>query len=124
MPLNKQIGRVSASECVCRRPQSPLARGNGELPLPKPVNSAILAAKPPESGECRLSRADSSCLCTRHVSYGRQCHTKPGVVGKSLSHRPGLLSSRPVPLYPARQETADLRRGAMSAGWPAVVIEL
>jgi hypothetical protein len=54
MPWDKQIGRVLASECVSRRPRSPLARDNGELPLPKPVNSAILAAKPPESGECRL----------------------------------------------------------------------
>lgn len=54
MSWNKQIGRASASECVSRRPRSPLARGNGELPLPKPVNSAILAAKPPESGECRF----------------------------------------------------------------------
>ena len=34
---DKQIGRVSASECVSRRPRSPLARDNGELPLPKPV---------------------------------------------------------------------------------------
>jgi hypothetical protein len=56
MPRDKQIGRVSALECVSRRPRSPLARGNGELPLPKPVRSAILAAKPPESGECRFSR--------------------------------------------------------------------
>jgi hypothetical protein len=54
MPRDKLIGRVSALECVSRRPQSPLARGNDELPLPKPVRSAILAAKPPESGECRI----------------------------------------------------------------------
>jgi hypothetical protein len=33
-------------ECVSWRPRSPLARGNDELPLPKPVKSSILAAKP------------------------------------------------------------------------------
>ena len=53
MPMDKQIGRVSALEYVSRTPRSPLARGNRELPLPKPVGSAILAAKPSESGECR-----------------------------------------------------------------------
>ena len=54
MPWDKQIGRVSASECVSRRPRSPLARGNGELALPKSFEGAILAAKPPKSGECRV----------------------------------------------------------------------
>ena len=53
MPTDKQIGRASASEYVSRTPRSPLARGNHELPLPKPVGSAIQAAKSSESGEYR-----------------------------------------------------------------------
>ena len=31
-----------------------LAAGDGDLPLPKPVNRAMLAAKPRVSGECRF----------------------------------------------------------------------
>src|SRR5262249_17198590 len=49
----------SAPEYISRGPRSPLARGNGELPLPKPARSAILAAKPLESGECRLMNRPS-----------------------------------------------------------------
>ena len=59
MPTDKQNGRVSASEYVSRTPRSPLARGNRDLPLPKPVGSAILAAKPSESGECQIGSVAS-----------------------------------------------------------------
>ena len=61
MPTDKQIARVSASEYVSPRPRSPLARGYDGLP-PKPVRSAILAAKPSESGECRLIRKEISAI--------------------------------------------------------------
>ena len=39
----------------CRQPRASIAccRCRGDLPLPKPVRSAILASKSPESGECR-----------------------------------------------------------------------
>jgi hypothetical protein len=37
-----------------------LARGNGELPLHKPVKSAILTAKPPRSGECRFRTGETT----------------------------------------------------------------
>ena len=60
MHMDKEIERVSASEYVSRRPRSPLARGNGEPPLPKPVRSAILAGKP--SRECRLIRKEISAI--------------------------------------------------------------
>src|SRR3954452_7694297 len=49
----KQIGRALALRWLSRRPQPPFARGNGDLPLPKPVKRATLAAKPRVSGECR-----------------------------------------------------------------------
>jgi hypothetical protein len=55
--MTKQIGRASALQCLSRRPQPPFARGDGYLPLPKPVRSAILATKPPVSGECRFDLA-------------------------------------------------------------------
>src|SRR3954471_6718327 len=54
MPRYRQIGRASALKRFSRRPRSPSARGDGDLPLPKPVRSAMLAAKPLLSGECRL----------------------------------------------------------------------
>jgi len=43
---------------VNRRLRSPLACGEGDLPLLKAVRGAILAAKPPESGECRLNQIE------------------------------------------------------------------
>ena len=56
MPWCKQIGRASALERFSRRSRSLFARGDGDLPLPKPVRSAMLAAKLLVSGECRLVR--------------------------------------------------------------------
>src|SRR6516225_6923981 len=43
------------SAFCCRQPRASIAccRCRGDLPLPKPVRSAILASKSPESGECR-----------------------------------------------------------------------
>jgi hypothetical protein len=37
---------------------SPFTRGDGDLPLPKPVRSAMLASKLAQSGECRLRGED------------------------------------------------------------------
>src|SRR4051812_42678604 len=56
MPRYAQIGRALALRCLSRRPRPPFARGDGDLPLPKPVKRATLAAKPWISGECRLRR--------------------------------------------------------------------
>jgi hypothetical protein len=44
------------SSAINRRPRSPFARGDGDLPLLKAFKRAnILAPKSPESGECRLN---------------------------------------------------------------------
>jgi Transposase DDE domain group 1 len=51
MPWDKQIGRASALQCLSRRPRPPFARGDGDLPLLKPANRAMLAAKPRVSGD-------------------------------------------------------------------------
>jgi hypothetical protein len=55
MPRDKQIGRASALECPSRRPRSPFAWGDGDLPLPQPVRSAMPAVKSRVSGECWLT---------------------------------------------------------------------
>jgi hypothetical protein len=95
MPTDKQIGRVSASEYVSRRPRSPLARGNGELPLPKPVRSAILTAKPSESGECLLIGKEIFCNLAHLIRIG-VCPAVIGLIGAQEAHtvnavRPSIL---------------------------------
>jgi hypothetical protein len=45
--------RVSASGRRQPLASMALARGDGDLPLPKPVRNAILTSKWRESGECR-----------------------------------------------------------------------
>ncbi len=54
MRWSKKIGCASASECLSRRLRPSFACGDGNLPLAKLVRSAMLAAKPPVSGECRM----------------------------------------------------------------------
>ncbi len=49
-----QIGRASALECLSRSLRSPFAYDNSDLPLPRPVGSATLAAKPPVSADVGL----------------------------------------------------------------------
>jgi hypothetical protein len=55
MPWDKQIGCASASEYLSRKPRPPFARGDGDLPLPKPVKGATLIAKRLSSGGFRLT---------------------------------------------------------------------
>jgi hypothetical protein len=54
VPRHRQSGTFQCWKPVNRPFRSPVACGEGELLLSKPVRSAILPAKPPESGECRL----------------------------------------------------------------------
>ena len=84
MPTDKQIARVSASEYVSPRPRSPLARGYDGLP-PKPVRSAILAAKPSESGECRLRRKKIFCNLEHLIRIG-VCSAVIGLIGAQKAH--------------------------------------
>jgi len=57
MPRFKQSGAFQLWQAGNRRLRSPFARGDGELPLIKAAKGAILAAKPPESGERQLKPA-------------------------------------------------------------------
>lgn len=54
MPWSKQVGCASALQWVSGRSRLPFARSEGDLPLPQPVRTKILAAKPPASGEYQL----------------------------------------------------------------------
>ena len=55
MPWYKQSGAFQRRAAVNHQLRWPFARGDGELPLLKAGKSAILAPKPPESGECRVN---------------------------------------------------------------------
>jgi hypothetical protein len=101
--MDKQIGRVSASEHVSRRARSPLARGNGKLPLPKPVRSAILAAKPSESGECRLIRKEIFCNLEHLIRIG-VFSAVIGLIGAQKAHTINAVWPLILPL--ARYEEA------------------
>jgi hypothetical protein len=48
--------------------------------LPKPVRSAILAAKPSESGECRLIRKEIFCNLEHLIRIG-VCPAVIGLIG-------------------------------------------
>jgi hypothetical protein len=72
MPLNKQIGRASASEYLSRKPRPPFARGDGDLALPKLVRSAMLAAKSLVSGECRFT----AVVLIHHQTDHAECRPK------------------------------------------------
>lgn len=69
MPWNRKIRRISASECLNRRPRPPFDPGDGDLPLLKAFNGAILVAKPPESGECRISCAGTGQVMIARGKY-------------------------------------------------------
>jgi len=50
----KQSKAFQRWAAVNRRLSPTLARRDGDFPLPKPFTGAILALKPPVSGECRI----------------------------------------------------------------------
>jgi hypothetical protein len=54
VPQYKEIGASQHWDAVNRQLRSPSALGEGDLPLPKLVRTAILPSKLPESGECRF----------------------------------------------------------------------
>ena len=72
MPWEKQFGHASALECLSRRSRLPFAYGDSDLPLPRPVSTAMLVAKASVSGESRLGhRQEPGTLKSQPVSY---CH--------------------------------------------------
>jgi hypothetical protein len=54
MPRCGRSSVVQRSGSINRRLRSPFACSQGDLPLPKSLKGAILASKPPGSGECRV----------------------------------------------------------------------
>jgi hypothetical protein len=63
MPWYKQSGAFQRPAAVNRQPRKPFARGDGDLPLLKPMRCAILASKRP--GIWRMS----ANLSTRNMLY-------------------------------------------------------
>lgn len=55
MPPYKQGGAFQRWAAVSHRLRSPFCSDNGELPLPKPLRSAILTRNRRISGECLLN---------------------------------------------------------------------
>jgi hypothetical protein len=55
MPPYKQGGAFQRWAAVSHRLRSPFCSDNGELPLPKPLRSAILTRNRRISGECLIT---------------------------------------------------------------------
>jgi hypothetical protein len=56
MPPYKQGGAFQRWAAISHRLRSPFCSDNGELPLPKPLRSAILTRNRRISGECLFNR--------------------------------------------------------------------
>jgi len=70
MPTDKQIGRASALLGLSRKPQPPFVRSKCDLPLPKPVKSAMLASKATASGECGVKSGEKRGDVSNAVGCG------------------------------------------------------
>ena len=79
MPWYKQSGAFQRRAAVNHQLRWPFARGDGDLPLPKPVRNAILASKRP--GIWRMSDWMSR-PCSIKIQFECELvHTSPSRIG-------------------------------------------